>query len=229
VKTLGIIGGIGPESTIAYYRLLVDACRQRKQEPAVIINSIAMDKMLGLVADGKLAELADYLSDEIGKLADAGAALGLLAANTPHVVFDELRSRAPIPLVSIVEAACEAARSRGLQRLALFGTRFTMQARFYPDLFSRAGIDIVLPSDGEQAFIHHKYMAELIHGRVLAQTRDALNAIIERLRRDESIRGVILGGTELPLVLCGEDHDGIALLDTAKIHVEYALRRLLPH
>jgi aspartate racemase len=193
LKTLGIIGGIGPDSTIAYYRLLTAAGREQGIEPPVLINSISMKRLLGLAGERKLDELTDYLAAEIGKLVNAGAAVALLAANTPHLVFDRLRDRVPIPLVSIVEAACEEAGERGFRRLALFGTRFTMQAPFYPEVFSR----------------------------------DRMLEIVRRLRCDESIDGVILGGTELPLLLQQECGDGIPLLDTSRIHVAYALRQLL--
>lgn len=228
-RTLGIIGGIGPESTIAYYRLGVEAFRKRNIEPSIIINSIAMNKMQELVAGGKRTQLVEYLSQEVRKLADAGANVALLAANTPHIVFDELRAQASISLVSIVQAACAEANSRGLTRLGLFGTRFTMQGRFYPDVFAPAGIALISPNDSEQAFIHDTYMTELLQGRFLPATRNRLLAIVDRLRQDEAIQGLVLGGTELPFILRGETHNGIPLLDTAKIHVEYAMLQLLSH
>lgn len=179
--------------------------------------------MLELVAGGKLAELVEYLSIEITKLASAGSDLGLLAANTPHVVFDQLRIRSPIPLVSIVEAACQAASALGLRKVGLIGTRFTMQGRFYPEVFAREGIAVVIPGEDEQSFIHEKYMTELVAGRLLPETRESLLAIVDRLREKERIDGLILGGTELPLILREETYKGIPLLDTTKIHVECAL------
>src|SRR5437016_1279209 len=129
MKTLGIIGGIGPESTIDYYRLVLAAYRKQKpdeSQPSIIINSIDLKKMLDLIAANQLAEVAEYLVEEIQKLARAGADFGLLAANTPHIVFDELQRRSPIPLVSIVQAACERAKVLGLKKLGLLGTQFTM-------------------------------------------------------------------------------------------------------
>lgn len=159
MKTLGIVGGIGPESTVEYYRLIVASYRERRQDgsyPPIIINSIDMKKMLDLIAADELAEVSEYLVGEVRKLARAGADFGLLAANTPHIVFDEIRRRSTIPLISIVEATCDAAKAMGLKRIGLFGTRFTMRAGFYQDVFSRAGIQLAVPDEDEQDYIHEK-------------------------------------------------------------------------
>ncbi len=159
MKTLGIIGGTGPESTIDYYRSLIATFRARVPDgsyPSLLINSVDNHKLLTWVAANKLPEIAQYLLEEIRKLARAGAEFGLLAANTPHIVFDVLARESPIPLVSIVEASCEAAQLRGFRRLGLFGTRFTMQADFYPKVFGKAGIAVAIPDVGDQEYIHDK-------------------------------------------------------------------------
>ena len=228
MKILGIIGGIAPASTIEYYRLLVEGWRQRMPGyPPVLINSIDLDRMIGMVSSQALDALSTYLSEEIQRLSRAGAHLALLASNTPHVVFDSLRERSPIPLISIVEATCSAVRTLGLKRPGLIGTRFTMQGSFYPEVFSRHGMTVLRPSDAEQAFIHEKYMGELVNGVFSSQTRDRILAIADRMRKELGMDGLILGGTELPLLLRAESHDGIPLLDTTKIHVDDALARLL--
>ena len=230
MKILGIIGGIAPGSTIEYYRLIVEGWRERKPGagyPPVIINSIDLDQMLAMVAARKLDALTAYLSEEIQRLARAGAQLALLASNTPHVVFDTLRERAPLPLISIVEATCSAARALGLKRPGLIGTRFTMQGSFYPDVFSKHGIPLLTPNEAEQAFIHDRYMSELVNGVFSSGTRDRILGIVGRMISELAMDGLILGGTELPLLLRAERHAGIRLLDTTKIHVDDALTRLL--
>jgi aspartate racemase len=230
VKALGIIGGIGPESTVAYYRQIVALYQQRKQDgsyPAIIIDSIDMKKMLDLIEANELTGLAEYLSGEIQKLATTGADFGLLASNTPHIVFDELSCRSPIPLVSIVEAALEATKKLGLKRVGLFGTRFTMQGRFYGDVFSRDGVTLITPDADEQIYIHDRYMNELVNGIFLSETHERLLAIVNRLKADEHIEGLILGGTELPLILREESYQGLPFLDTTKIHVERAVAQML--
>jgi aspartate racemase len=229
MKTLGIIGGIGPESTIDYYRSLIHAWREQTKDgssPAIVLNSIDLKKMLDLIAANALPEVTAYLSGEMHRLARAGADVGLFAANTPHIVFDELQRRSSIPLISIVEATREAAEELGLCRLGLFGTRFTMQGHFYPDVFSKAGIALVVPDENEQAYIHDKYMNELVKGVFLPETREQLLAIVDRLAKQEHAQGLILAGTELPLIL-REAGCGIPFLDTTQIHVKAALSCLL--
>jgi aspartate racemase len=229
MKTLGIVGGIGPESTVDYYRSLIQMWRERTQDgsaPSVVLNSIDLMKMLALIALNDLSNAVDYLSNELKRLAHAGADFGLLAANTPHIVFDELQRQSTIPLISIVEATREVAEDLGLQRLGLLGVRFTMQGRFYPDAFSKAGISLIVPEEDEQAYIHDKYMNELVRGVFLPKTRDRLLKIIDRLAKQEHVQGLILAGTELPLIL-RETNSEIPFLDTTQIHVKAAINALL--
>ena len=230
MKTVGIIGGIGPESTIEYYRLIIASYRRQKRDgsyPSLLLNSIDMKKMLDLIGANELGMVTDYLLEEVQKLAQAGADFGVLASNTPHLIFETLNRQSPIPLLSIVEAACDAAKRLGLRRLGLLGTRFTMQGRFYADVFNREDMTLVTPSVDEQNYIHDKYMSELVNGVILSETRERLLAIVGRLKDEEEINGLILGGTELPLILSGEREQGIPLLDTTRIHVERIVAQLL--
>jgi aspartate racemase len=225
MKTLGIIGGIGPESTIEYYRRLHTLYRERVpggSAPSIIINSIDNKKLLDL-AGTDLSELATYLTAEVEKLARAGATFGLLAANTPHLVFDPVARHSTIPLISIVAATCEAAESRGLKRLGLLGTRFTMQSSFYRDALSDKQIELVVPNEEEQAWVHAKYMQELLQGIIRPETRERLMTIIQALKDRSQIDGVILGGTELSLILRDKTVFGVPVLDTTQIHVEAAV------
>ena len=228
-KILGMIGGIGPESTIDYYRSLFAqnrADRLNSSPPLILINSIDLDRARGFVEAKQLSELVEYLVVEIGRLKAAGADIGLLAANTPHIVFDDLAPRSPIPLISIVEATSEHARHLGLTRVGLLGTRYTMQAPFYPKVFGRSHIDVFTPNDEEQNYIHDKYFAELVPGIFKDETRDQLTEIILQMKNRNDVEAVILGGTELPLILRGDEAAGVPLLDTTQIHVRAALARL---
>src|SRR6266496_1789453 len=127
---------------------------------------------------------------------------------------------------STIECACAAAKARGLKKLALFGTRFTMQGTFYPKVFSRERIELVAPDAKDQEYIHDKYLNELVPGNFLPETRDGLLAIVDRLKAKSDIDGVILAGTELPLILRDADHKGIPLLDTTKIHCQAAVAEM---
>jgi aspartate racemase len=230
MKILGIIGGTGPETTIEYYRRLIAAYRERNAEgraPSLIINSIDSKKLVDLVTANELTQMADYLACEVERLARAGAGLALIAANTPHLVFDELQSRSPIPMLSIVTATRDAAARAGLHRLALFGTRFTMQAAFFPEIFKERQMAIVVPNDAEQTCIHDKYMNELFVNIIRPETRECLLKIAQAMKEREGVDGLILGGTELSLILREPTAAGLPVLDTTQIHVEAAIEWLL--
>ena len=228
MKTLGLIGGVGPESTIDYYKNIIAMYRERKPDghyPQFVINSIDLQMGIDFLEANDLAGMTDFLLGEIQKLPPAGAQFGIIAANTPHIVFDEVRARSPIPFISIVEASCDYAKSRNLKRLALFGTRYTMQADFYQNVFRREGIELITPDPKDQDYIHEKYFAELVPGIFLSETRTGLLAIVDRMKAN--IEGVLLAGTELALILRGESHNGVTLLDTGKIHCQAAVEEML--
>lgn len=229
-KLIGIIGGIGPESTIDYYRLFVSIYREHRPDggyPPLLINSIDLARALQLVGSGDLEGLAAYMLEEIHRLARAGATHGLLSSNTPHIVFEQIEGASPIPLISIVETACRAAVERKLKRVGLFGTRFTMQGGFYQKVFGREGIEVAIPESGDQTFIHDTYLNELVNGIVRPETRERYIAIAQRMKAEQGIEALILGGTELPLLLRGAIGIGVMLLDTAHLHVERAVAELL--
>ncbi|MEM6253540.1 MAG: amino acid racemase [Cyanobacteria bacterium P01_D01_bin.156] len=230
MKTVGIIGGIAPESTIEYYRKIVESYLERHgtgHYPQIVINSIDMKKMLDLIGDGKLEEVTDYLGAEVKKLEKAGADFGVLASNTPHVVFDNVRQRSQLPLISIVEVTCNKIAEIGLQKVALFGTKFTMQGGFYSGVLSKSSIEVVIPEEADQDFIHAKYMHELVKGIILDETRSNLLNIVNKMQADHNIQGLILGGTELPLILKADDVNDIHVFDTTEIHVASILNALL--
>ena len=227
MSTLGIVGGLGPESTIDYYRRILEEWKRDdpSSTPSIIIDSLDVNRGLRLVEHDRPG-LVEYLSASINRLAAAGADFAAMAANTPHVVFDDLVARSPIPLVSIVEACAEEARRRDLRRLGLLGTRFTMEGSFYPEVFARRGMTIVSPSGEERVWIHDRYIGQLLKGDFRDETRDGVKSVIRRLREEENIDGVILGGTELTLLLSDVTVEGIPALDTTALHVAAIVERL---
>ena len=237
MKCLGIIGGIGPESTIEYYRQIVERHLQlARAYPAILINSIDLRTLLGFVSSGQRAALVAFLVEEISKLARAGADFGLLSSNTPHLVFDDLQKASPIPLLSIVEATARAAAGRHFEHVALLGTRFTMRSGFYAGVFAKSGIRVTVPDDEDQDYVHAKYVGELVDGRYtgelvngifLPETRRGLLKVIDRMARRHGVEAVILGGTELPLILDDERQARLPLLDTTKIHVQAAVAEMV--
>lgn len=230
MRTLGIVGGIGPESTIDYYRRIIAAYRAARPDgsyPKVIINSIDMSRLLALAGANDLSAMADYLSQEVSSLARAGATVALFASNTPHLVFDAVQKQSEIPLLSIVEATCAAAKSRGLRRIGLLGTKFTMQSGFYAKVFGAQGIAVVPPQPEEQEVVHERYVGELVEGVFRPETRDTILSIIVAMASRERLDAVALAGTELPLLLRAESFGGMPLLDTTGIHVSMVINNLL--
>lgn len=230
MKTLGIVGGLGPESTIEYYRFILDGYRARIADgsaPHLMIDSLDVNRGLAMLDANDLVSLTSYLSVSVERLARAGAEIALIAANTPHLVFDAVAKAAPIPMLSIVQATCDHARNLGLKRLGLLGTGFTMRARFYPDTFARAGLELVVPNETERAIIHHIYINQLLKNQFLPESRAAIIAIVDRMRTEEGIEAIILAGTELPLLLRGAEPEGLRFLDTTMIHVAAAVEAIL--
>jgi len=230
MKIIGMIGGIGPESTIDYYRRLLEGAQKRNPGgPAlqIIINSIDLQKGLDLLGRNQLNELTEYIVPEVMRLHSAGVDFGFLAANSPHIVFGDIARRSPIPLVSIVEATCAEAKRQQFTHVGLFGTRFTMNGRFYPEVFTREGLQLTVPTADEQDYIHDKYLNELIPGKFLPETRDGLLAIATRMKKQDGIQALILGGTELPLILTDSSLLGVPFLDTTQIHVDAILEEAM--
>jgi aspartate racemase len=227
VPTVGIVGGLGPESTIDYYRRILVAWEREDESvaPAIMIDSLDVRRALRLV-DSDRAGLTEYLLASLRRLAAAGVDFAAMSANTPHIVFDELAALSPVPLLSIVEVCAHQARARGLRRLALLGTRFTMEGLFYPAVCARYDIAVVPPNDADRSWVHERYVGELLRGQFLEETRQQFETLVGRLRDTDRIDGVILAGTELPLLLPAPEIAEVPALDTTALHVAAIVRRL---
>jgi aspartate racemase len=227
VATVGIVGGLGPESTIDYYRRILEACAREDPStaPSIVIDSLDVRRALRLVDTDRPA-LVEYLLASLRRLAGAGVDFAAMTANTPHIVFDELAPRSPVPLVSIVEVCAEEARQRGLRRLALLGTRFTMEGSFYPSVCARHGIVVVPPNEADRRWVHERYVGELLRGEFRDETRRQVISLVGRLRDEERVDGVILGGTELTLLLSTPVVADVPALDTTALHVAAIVERL---
>ena len=225
--SVGLIGGLGPESTIDYYRRIIDVWQQEdpNSSPSILIDSLDVNTGLRLVGSD-LPALTEYLMASIGRLTAAGVDFIAMTANTAHIVFDQLAARSPVPMLSIVEVCVHEAERQALKRPLLLGTRFTMGADFYPTVFARRGITIVAPNEQDRNWLHERYVGELLKGDFRDSTREGVVALIQRLREQQQVDGVILGGTELPLLLRSPTVAGLSLLDTTALHVSAIVRRL---
>ncbi len=227
MTSVGLVGGLGPESTIDYYRRILEAWKRDdpSSAPSIVIDSLDVSRAIRLVETDRPG-LTQYLLSSLRRLARAGVDFVAMTANTPHIVFDELAADSPVPLLSIVETCADEAQRRGVRRPALLGTRFTMEAPFYPAVCARRGIEVVVPNEADRTWVHERYMGELLKGEFRDATRDGFVALIGRLRSQEGIDGVILGGTELPLLLSSSVIAGVPVLDTTELHVRAIVARL---
>jgi aspartate racemase len=232
MKTVGMIGGIAPASTVEYYRLIVDAYHEQIGDgsyPRIFINSIDLRKLIDWFEAKQHNEVVDYIVAELERLARAGVDFGFISSNTPHTLFDEISPRSPFPLVSIIDEVRKVAKHQNLKRLGLFGTRFTVDSGMYPKAFAKEGMTVIAPTDAEMDYIHEKYMNEFAEGVFLPATRERLVAIAKEMKNREGIEALILGGTELPLILRDEDSPsaGVPFLDPVRIHASSIVARLL--
>jgi len=227
MATAGLIGGLGPETTVDYYRRIGAAWQayDSTTAPHLVIDSIDVQKIFRLVEFDRHG-LADYLSASVDRLVRAGADFAAITANMPHLAFGDVAARSPIPLISIIATCADAAEAHGVVRLALLGTRFTMEAPMYSDELGRRGIQVVTPSEPERAFIHDHYVGELLKGTFRPEVRQRVEAIVARLRDEERIDGVILGGTELALLLPSATVAELPAFNTTALHVDAIVQRL---
>ncbi|HEY9245870.1 MAG TPA: amino acid racemase [Candidatus Methanoperedens sp.] len=220
MKRIGIIGGLGPESTIDYYKGIINIFRQRDLEaPEIIIYSADVNRLLELAETREWNKLVEWLVEMVNALHNAGAEFAVIGSNTPHIVFDKVKSMSPLPMLSIVDETCKRASNMKLKKLGLMGTKFTMESDFFQKVFHDADISIIVPMKDEQQFIHNKIIFEIALGIIKNSTRQELLSIVKRMIGEDSIDGLILGCTELPLIL-EKDEYGIPFLKTTAIHID---------
>ncbi len=213
---------MGPESTIPYYHDIVYGVQDRVGKnffPNLAIESVNAFDVLRLCNEQKYDELTNYLMQAIKNLIASGADFIALSANTPHIVFDRLQARSTVPLVSIVEAACNEAIRLNKHRVGLLGTIFTMKEDFFKKPFYSSNIEIITPTTEEMEYINLKISSELELGIIKEESLQEFQRIIKRMRQEDCIEVVILGCTELPLLL-NDEVSPVPCLDTMKIHIQ---------
>jgi len=220
-KCIGILGGISHESTIKYYEYILTKYYAEKRDyhyPEVVIFSLDLAKLTEFEDESNIDGYVRYITSGLESLEKAGADFIVMAANSPHSVFDIVQHKIGIPMISIVEVTADEAKRLGMHKLLLTGIKYTMQSPFYKDVFMKHGMDVITPSEAEQEEINSIIFDELVLGIFKEATRQRLINLINSYDED----GVILGCTELPLILNQEDTD-IRLLNTLEIHAQAAL------
>ena len=222
MKKLGLVGGMGPESTIPYYYGIVYGVQNKIGKdffPRLTIESVNVFDVLRFCSESKYDELTDYLMTAINNLIRSGASLIALTANTPHIVFNRLQKQSIVPLVSIIDATRDEALRLNIHKVGLLGTIFTMTGDFFKIPFWDKGIEIIIPSMEEMEFVNQKISSELELGIIKQETLEGFQGIITRMKEECGIEAIILGCTELPLIL-NDEVSPVLCLDTMKIHIK---------
>lgn len=225
MRKLGLVGGIGPESTVHYYKGIIQGFRERTGKdiyPLMIIDSLDLSEMYHLAAAKDWEPFSQRLIDSIKRLALGGAEFAAMAANTAHIVFEKVKAESPLPLVSIVEETCKAAKKENFKKVIIFGTGFTMSSGLYTEKFSEYGIEAIVPEAEDQRAIHNIIFPNLEAGIVLPEEKERILEIANRMIHQEGGEALVLGCTELPLIIKEEDLE-VPILDTTQIHIEAIL------
>ncbi|MGG3181664.1 amino acid racemase [Priestia megaterium] len=222
MKKVGIIGGTGPESTVVYYQSIISKFQEKigskEGLPELFINSINMYKMFNLLMNGQTQELITYLTDAVQKLESVGADFVVFTGNTPHIVFEQVQKNVQVPMISMVEETYLKAQELSLEKIGLIGTKFTMENDFFKKPFISHNIEMVVPNQSEQEYIHQKIVEELENGIVNNETKKVFLNIIKQMTDRDGTQAIILGCTELPMLIKDEDLN-ISSLNTAEIHI----------
>ena len=221
MKKIGIIGGLGPESTIEYYRGIIDAFKPTYETlgfPEIAVESVDLRSFAEQAQGSGWDCIAAMLIDRFEILRRGGADFGAIASNTPHRVFDQVQRGTTLPLLSIVEATRDHALRLGAARLCLLGTGFTMRSDFFQRTFHKAGIEVFVPNQEEIEYIQDKIFSEIEFGLIREDTKAGFLRILKRIETEHCIDGVILGCTELPMLLKPEDFS-VRYIDTTAIHI----------
>jgi len=230
MKKIGIIGGLGPESTLYYYRTLIDLCRKTPSlngnYPEIIIYSMNIVEISRLRESGNMAELVARQVAALKSLHNAGAEFGIISCNACHVVFNEIEAASPMLVLSIVTETCKEAVRQGIQRVALFGMQSTMKGEFYQDVFKEHGIAVFVPEEKDQVYVSERLRREATLDRVSDETKQGYLDILKKMVDAYKVQGLILGCTEMPLVMTDVEQQKakIPFFDTGKIHVQSALK-----
>jgi aspartate racemase len=224
MKKIGILGGMSPESTTLYYEHITRTYTAQHGDhgyPEILIYSVNFQRFVDWQRNGQWHEAAREMAGALERLRLAGADFGLIATNTMHFVFDEVQRAVHMPLLSIVDATVEALLGAGLRSVGLLGTVFTMRERFFRDGLERSGIAALVPEPADQMQVNEVIYQELCRGEIRPESRRLFLEIIERLR-DQGAQGIVLGCTEIPLLLQPQ-HCDLPLFNTALLHAAKAL------
>ena len=222
MKKIGLVGGTGPESTLMYYKELntrIDQMTNGKAMPDLAIESVDFRKAWAYVSNGEKDKLADYLSEKVSCLKSTGCEVISLTAGTMHLVINEIEKKTGVSLVSIPKSVADEAVIKGYTKVGLLGTIFTMEQDYMKKDLIDAGIEVCIPDKEDRELVAKRIFEELELGIVKEETLKEFQDLISKMKNGQSIQAVILGCTELPLLL-NEKNSPLPVLDSVEIHIK---------
>jgi len=233
MKKLGLIGGVGYVATLEYYKMINEQFQSRTEahkkvdaNPPMTIESLNLATAYAHIENKNMTAFTQLFVDAAKNLHHAGADFAAIAANTAHIVFDEIQAQSPLPMIGIVDETCKYAQQQGFRKLIVFGTNFTMNSGMYEARAQSYGLDVFVPSGTDKQCIHDIIFPNLEAGVVLADEKAALIAIVEKLVVQHQADALVLACTELPLAIKQEDVS-VPVLDTGRIHVDAILEYMI--
>jgi len=229
MKKFGLVGGVGYLATLEYYKEINEGFKTRLENPPksganppMVIESINIADAYRLVQQKNWKDFTKLFSDAIHRLHGAGAEFAAIAANTAHIVFDDIQAVSPIPLVGIVDETCRRAKEQGVKKMIIFGTDFTMGSGMYEAKCEHFGIEAISPNEADRKIIHDIIFPNLESGIVIEHEKDLLLSIARKMQKEHSADALVLGCTELPFAIKNGDLETV-LLDTGAIHIDAIL------
>lgn len=222
MKKIGLVGGTGPESTLMYYKELnqrIDQKTDGREMPDIVIESVNFRRAWRYVVAKDYESLSEYLAEKVRLLKESGAEVIALTAVTMHMVVDQIVQKSGVELVSIPKSVCQEAIARGYKKVGLLGTIFTMEQDYMKKDFHKAGIEVVIPGEDDRKLVAKRILEELEIGIVKEHTLKELQGIIQKMKEEQGIEAVILGCTELPIILNNENSP-VPCLDSVEIHIQ---------
>lgn len=229
MKKFGLVGGIGPASTIDYYQGITSRVQQKmggENFPPLVIDSLNLQEVYDVVAAKRWKAFADVFIASTERLVKAGASFAAMAANTAHIVFDDVQKASSIPLISIIDTTRTHLLRNGYKKVVLFGTAFTMNHPLYPQALGACGIETVLPDEAQQKLIHGIIFPNLQAGIVCPDQKQTIVAVAQQLIVTTQAEALILACTELPMIIRPEDIS-VPLVDTTQVHIEAIVEEIL--